>query len=113
MKVLVFDTETTGLPEGRNPSIYQIEKWPYVLQLSYIIYDTDIQAILRYIDCIIRIPDDVTISDGSTQIHGITRDVSNTQGKPIEEALTDFDYWVKQCDVIVGHNVSFDKRMLM
>ena len=113
MKVLVFDTETTGLPEGRNPSIYQTDKWPYILQLSYIIYDTDIQAILRYIDCIIRIPDDVTISDGSIEIHGITREASNTQGIPIEEALADFDYWVKQCDLIVGHNISFDKRMLI
>ena len=38
MKVLVFDTETTGLPNGRNPSILNTHDWPYIVQLSYIIY---------------------------------------------------------------------------
>ena len=38
MKILVFDTETTGLPE-KNVSIYEHNKWPYILQLSYIFYD--------------------------------------------------------------------------
>ena len=26
-KILVFDTETTGLPKYRNPSIYKPEDW--------------------------------------------------------------------------------------
>ena len=38
MKVLVFDTETTGLPKGKNPSIYKTELWPHIIQLSYIVY---------------------------------------------------------------------------
>ena len=40
MKVLIFDTETTGLPEGKNPSIYETQKWPHIIQLSYIVYDS-------------------------------------------------------------------------
>ena len=38
MKILVFDTETTGLPE-KNASIYSYNQWPYIIQLSYIFYD--------------------------------------------------------------------------
>ena len=37
MKVLVVDTETNGLPEKENnnsPSIYNLKKWPNILQLS-------------------------------------------------------------------------------
>ena len=33
MKIIVFDTETTGLPErigGRYPLINDIERWPYI-----------------------------------------------------------------------------------
>ena len=45
MKVLVFDTETTGLPQrdeyGKSPSLYDTKKWPYIIQFSYILYDTD------------------------------------------------------------------------
>ena len=38
MKILVFDTETSGLPE-RSASIYEHSKWPYIIQLSYVLYD--------------------------------------------------------------------------
>ena len=34
--ILVFDTETTGLPKGKNPSIYKTELWPHIIQLSYL-----------------------------------------------------------------------------
>jgi len=37
MRVLVFDTETSGLPTEKNPSIYETQKWPYIIQLSFAI----------------------------------------------------------------------------
>ena len=37
-----FDTETTGLPQFRvPPNSTNILTWPYIVQLSYILYDTD------------------------------------------------------------------------
>ena len=49
MKILVFDTETNGLPE-KNASIYDLNKWPHIIQLSYIftIYPT-IMLLLKII----------------------------------------------------------------
>ena len=41
MKILVFDTETTGLPSERNPSIFEPDKFPYIVQISYILYNTE------------------------------------------------------------------------
>ena len=41
MKIVVFDTETSGLPKEKNASIYETDKWPYILQLSFIIYDIE------------------------------------------------------------------------
>ena len=41
MRVLVFDTETTGLPKTKILNKYMLELWPYIVQLSYIIYDID------------------------------------------------------------------------
>ena len=35
MRVLVFDTETTGLFPPRN----EIAKYPYIVQISWFIYD--------------------------------------------------------------------------
>ena len=59
MKVLIFDTETTGLPLERNPSIYDSSMWPYIVQLSYILYDTSAKKALVAHDWIIKVPSDV------------------------------------------------------
>ena len=53
MKILIFDTETSGLPEERNASLLSTNKWPYILQLSYILYDTDSNKILKYVDILV------------------------------------------------------------
>ena len=58
MKILVFDTETTGLPLknefNKEPSIYDYDKWPYIIQISCILYDlstneTIIKKTVKYI----------------------------------------------------------------
>ena len=57
MRVLVFDTETTGLPPSRYPpSESTISKWPYVVQLSFVIYDTSNKKTLCDHDYIISLP---------------------------------------------------------
>ena len=113
MKVLVFDTETTGLPTERNPSITETEKWPHIVQLSYILYDMDDNKIITMVDDLIRIADDVNLSEESIAIHGITREKCVDQGITMNMALLKFNMALKRADMIVGHNVSFDKRLIM
>lgn len=113
MKVLIFDTETTGLPTERNPSIRETTKWPHIMQLSYILYDTESVAIIRWRDDIIRIDDTIAISEESMKIHGITRSMSRRRGIPLIEAISKFNGALQECDRVVGHNISFDKRMIM
>ena len=60
MKVLVFDTETTGLIKNYNASMEDSSKWPHVLQLSFIVFDTNTKEILDYSDRIIRLADKVS-----------------------------------------------------
>ena len=113
MKFLVFDTETTGLPKEKNPSIYRTELWPYIIQLSYIVYCTDTNEILTIENDYIRINDDVIIEEGSQEIHKISREKINDTGIPIIEALHKFNMWSNRCDLFVAHNLSFDKRMII
>lgn len=111
MRILVFDTETTGLPEGKNPSIFDTDKWPHVIQLSWIVYDTVEGDYTELEDSLIRTP--VPPSPDSERIHGITHSMAKRTGVPIDTALTSFDIALRSCDIVVAHNVSFDKRMLM
>ena len=51
MREIIFDTETTGLPVDYNAILTDSAKWPHVIQLSYIVYDTDTKEILEKIGC--------------------------------------------------------------
>ena len=113
MIVLVFDTETTGLPDPGKPSIYETDKWPHILQLSYVVYDTCKQQIVTIVNRLVKIPSHVVIPAESTVIHKITPSMCETNGMPIKEVITEFNIWVARSDYIVGHNVSFDKRMII
>tara|TARA_B100001093_G_C26826299_1_gene1014186 strand:+ start:187 stop:840 length:654 start_codon:yes stop_codon:yes gene_type:complete len=112
MKILVFDTETTGLPKDKA-KVNEIEKWPYIIQLSYLLYDDSNNKILFYYDDIIKLNNNINISDESIKIHGITRAKSNRKGVNINSALTKFNETLLEANIIVGHNISFDIRMLM
>jgi len=112
MKVLVFDTETTGLPENHNASLNDSSKWPHIVQLSFIIFDACTKEILEYSDHIIKLDPSVPISPESVAIHKITPKRSQDEGIPIRQALDHFIGNVHDVDIVVGHNIQFDKRMV-
>ena len=114
MKIAVFDTETTGLPKSKIINDLSLSLWPHVVQFSYIIYDTEIKKIVKTVDLVIRIPENINISDEVSNIHGITNFISQSSQYKIEDALLHFsnDYLNYGIDLIVGHNLSFDINML-
>ena len=112
MKVLIFDTETTGLPKSKIISQETFDKWPYILQFSFIIFDTNENSITLSKDFIIKMEDGIEISQDSINIHGITNEISKEKGVNIETALNSFFYYLREIDLLVGHNVSFDINMI-
>ena len=113
MKVMVFDTETSGLPKERNPSIYDTDKWPHVMQVSYIIYDTVVGDVTETYDAYIKLNPWVIVDPVSEGIHGITREIMDKKGISIQEALIHMRDALGKVDLCVGHNVSFDKRFMI
>ena len=113
MLVMVIDTETSGLPKEKNASIYQTRLWPHALQLSFLVYDTEKHEVPAHYNTLIRIPDSVEIDPRSIEIHGITREACVARGVPIVDALQHVNDWVAVCELVVGHNISFDKRVLL
>ena len=113
MKILIFDTETSGLPDANNISVLSTNSWPYILQLAYIMYDTISNTILEYNDSLIKIGKDVYISPESISIHQITKEMCNTNGIDIKEALNKFNNALLQVDLLIGHNIQFDKNLLI
>jgi len=113
MIILVFDTETTGLPAGRNPPPEHSDKYPYIVQLSYLLYDADLDKTLACEDHIIKLSASIHLPDESVRIHGISRTRMLRKGVTIKYALDDFMKAMRKADTIVGHNLRFDKNMIL
>lgn len=104
---LVFDTETTGLPLWKEPS--DDPGQPHIVDIACSLFDRTGLEVDRY-DAIINpgveIPADVAA------IHGITTEIAQAEGVEPQRAFSNFTEMVRKADVIVGHNVSFDIRMV-
>jgi DNA polymerase-3 subunit epsilon len=99
MKLLVFDTETSGLPKHKYSSIYNTSEWPHILQLSYIVYDLDNNEIIAQENDYIKIRTYIKISKESYNVHKISKDFLKKEH-------------MKHCNIVVGHNVEFDQKMI-
>jgi DNA polymerase III epsilon subunit-like protein len=112
MKILVFDTETTGLPKTKFISPSTLDQWPYIVQFSFIIYDSSLNDIVESKDDIIKLPENVLIPEESTKIHNITNKLSQKSGLQINKILNVFFDHLRNVDRLVGHNIEFDLNMI-
>ena len=112
MKVIVLDVETTGLPEGRNISPRDTHKWPYVIQLSWLVFDVGKNKLVKCEDHIVALPKGYVVPSGSTLIHGITTERMREEGVDIKPLLAQFRADLKQCHTLIAHNIEFDKNMI-
>ena len=67
--VLVFDVETSGLLNKEKP----IEKKPFILQMSYLIYDILNQKCIKAVDSYIQVDPSVVITPEITKINHLHR----------------------------------------
>jgi len=112
MKIIIFDTETSGLPKSKLISPDTLNLWPNIVQFSYLIYDTDLNIITDIFDNIVKMEEGFDINEDSTKIHGITNIISKEKGINITTIIENFFKNLINIDLIVGHNISFDINML-
>lgn len=113
-RVLCFDTETTGLLPRHHPGtpFPEDSAYPYITQLSWIMYNVSTGEIEEVVDEYISIPANVEISPESTKVSGITREIVDLKGKPLAPLLIRFYAAYMKCDSIVAHNMNFDKEVV-
>lgn len=109
MKVLVFDTETTGLPKWRGQDAYK-GGWPDIVSICWVILDYNKEIKRRYY--VIK-PDRWTIPIESTKIHGITQEYAMGNGVELKTVLKEFKEDMEQSRWIVAHNLEFDTNVMI
>ena len=100
--ILIFDTETNGLPRG--------DYIPKLVQLSLLF--TEETGIERgFVNLIIK-PDGWSIPKEAIAKHGITEEIAHKYGIPEAMALSIWHKYMKMSTMIVGHNVNFDMTIM-
>ena len=107
---LFFDTETTGLPRNWKAPVTDLNNWPRMVQIGWILYDNEGNKIESN-DYIIK-PENFTIPTESSRVHGITTERAMREGVSLIEVLNQFNELVGRSNYIVAHNISFDEKIL-
>ena len=105
MRILIFDTETSGL----DP------QWNVILQLSYQIVNSDSWATLKTVNHYFSWPEDkARVTQEAIAVNGLTEEVLS--GKQLSNRKTAFEEFVADkdsCDLLVAHNLEFDKKFII
>ena len=107
---LIFDTETTGLPQNFNAPLSDSDNWPRMVQIAWQLHDENGELIENQ-DYIIK-PEGYDIPFNATRIHGISTKMAQEQGRDLQEVLEEFTEVLKKTKVVAGHNIDFDYKIV-
>ena len=107
MKLVLFDTETTGLPKTRESATRGPNNWPHIVSLAWLVMEDEEVVRERYF--VIK-PEGWVIPPESTAIHGITQEHALNRGQSLRDVLKEFASELS--DVLVAHNMNFDYNVI-
>jgi DNA polymerase-3 subunit epsilon len=107
---LFFDTETTGLPLNWKAPVTDIDNWPRMVQIAWLVYDR-YGKLIEAKDFIIK-PEGYTIPAEVSRVHGISTEKAIAEGVDLHEVLALFNAQIEKAKYIVAHNMSFDEKII-
>ncbi|MEM6644189.1 MAG: DNA polymerase III subunit alpha [Bacteroidota bacterium] len=107
---LIFDTETTGLPHNKTALVEDLDNWPRLVQIAWQLHDPT-GKLLSTGNHIVK-PQGFTIPFNAEKVHGISTERALEVGQDLAEVVDKFSSDVKKAEVLVGHNIEFDNKIL-
>jgi DNA polymerase III epsilon subunit-like protein len=120
-RVLVLSVETTGISPKHNSkyaipldelTYIPIDAYPFIVQLSFIVYDVAERKIIKLYNRYIQIPDNVYIAEEITVLTGISNAFCRKHGVHITEAIMELYNEYIFCDCVVGHNIDIQREFI-
>ena len=108
MSTLVFDTETTGLPNFRLPAADPSQ--PHIAQLGAILFD-DADKVVAEINLLVA-PEGWEFSSEAVAVHGITFEQAARFGLRLAGVMNQFHRLAEMADILVAHQYAFDNKMV-
>lgn len=107
---LFFDTETTGLPINWKAPVQNVNNWPRMVQIAWLLYDASRNRIDEK-DFVIK-PEGFSIPDDATRVHGISTEYAMDKGQDLDFVLKLFAEQIETAGMLVAHNMSFDEKIV-
>lgn len=99
-----------GVPNDWNAPVSDLNNWPRLVQLAYLVYDAKGSLVMSK-ETVIK-PDNFLIPKAASDVHGITTDYAIKNGRDLSEVLADFETQCSQAEFLVAHNISFDSKIM-
>ena len=107
---LFFDTETTGVPKNYKAPLADLNNWPRLVQVAWLITDESGNE-LKSVEYIIK-PNGFTIPVDASSIHGITTENAMQNGYALDQVLREMIVDISNSITLIAHNISFDEKII-
>ena len=108
--LLLFDTETTGLPKNNRAPVTDLKNWPRMVQIAWLMTDDDGTEFDSQ-NYIIK-PEGFTIPAQAAKIHGITTEKAIQDGVQLQLVLDEFAKVISDAVTLIAHNFDFDVNIV-
>lgn len=109
MKILVFDTETTGLPLKGDQNAFE---QPWVIQLGAVLLDLREDKCLGTINTLVVPPEGVKFHEGAVRVHGLSEELVRSEGRPMVDVMLELRDMRRQANIVSAYNLAFDERLV-
>lgn len=110
-RYLIVDTETTGLPLHYDAPFHDVNNWPRIIQLAWELCWENGDTIKKV--CELVEPDGWRFPTGKFWIdNGFNEADCILNGKPMKDLLIDLCKAMNTADVMIAHNLSYDKPII-
>ena len=99
MKLLFFDTETTGLPKDWNAPVSNLDNWPRLVQLAWQTFNSNGDLIEEH-EYIIK-PEGFSIPEEASNIHKITNEKAIENGESLKKILSLFKQSIDHAKTLI------------
>jgi DNA polymerase III epsilon subunit-like protein len=107
---LFFDTETTGVPKSYKAAVTDLNNWPRLVQVAWLITDDEGNE-LKAVEYIIR-PNGFAIPQEASRIHGITTENALQNGYELLQVMQEMVVDISNAGTLIAHNISFDEKII-
>jgi len=106
-----FDCETTGKPRDYKAPMTDLDNWPRVIQLAWLLADAEGNTVNQKEYFVTPDCWEVPVEQFWVN-HGFSTERCKKEGIPMRQVLTEFVNDLNQSEYLISHNINFDKNVV-